>query len=299
MLGIVALLISAGAAAAQSATAPLDTLRAYALALVNQDRAQQGRAPMVATAPLTQAAQRHADDMAARRYLAHVGPDGETAYDRYTTAGGDRWQDVAENIGLCADCGPALGRDDVNRLHAGWMSSPPHRDQMLSPRLTQFGFGLASDADGKVYAVQMLAGPGDEEAATIVTPDQQVARFLVLVNRDRVRRGVRKIEPKASLIQAADRALAATDDPLHSADLVATIRRSLAARWHSVTMIVGLCAGCGTELADADIDSFYMRWMNNPEYQAKLMNPDFVAAGFAMRATENGRKVALSLFAAP
>jgi hypothetical protein len=77
------------------------------------------------------------------------------------------------------------------------------------------------------------------------------------------------------------------------------VRRVVGKRWRSLATIVGVCGGCGTQVTEADVDTFYTRWMNNPDYRKKLMNPDFSAAGFAMRAGEDGRKIALSLIGVP
>lgn len=276
------------------------TLGALALALVNEDRRAAGMAPLVGSAPLAEAAQQHAEDMAARGYLAHVSPTGNTAFDRYVAAGGDRWQAVAENIGLCGNCGPTPDADGLRRIHAGWIRSAAHRDNILARDLTQFGFGIAADDAGKVYAVEMFAGPSDEPSgAQRVAPGEEVARFFDLINRDRVRNGVRRVRPRASLNEAASRALAAASEPLHADDVLPAVRQAAGGKWRSIATIIGVCGGCGSDLTAADVDTFYARWMNNPDYRAKLMSPDFAAGGFAMRAGADGRKIALSLIGVP
>ncbi len=277
-----------------------DALGAFALSLANDSRQEAGLSPMHETRALMQAAQSHADDMAKRRYLAHVSPTGETAFDRYLDAGGNRWDAIAENIGLCGNCGPDLDYDDVRNIHMGWMSSASHRDNILSPALTQFGFGIALDEAGKAYAVEMFAGAaGEQPTVRAVEPGQEVDRFIVLLNRDRAQLGVRKVRSKASLNEAANRALVNVAEPLHADVLLQIVRRVVGKRWRSLATIVGVCGGCGTHVTEADVDTFYTRWMNNPDYRKKLMNPDFSAAGFAMRAGEDGRKIALSLIGVP
>jgi uncharacterized protein YkwD len=285
----------------RAADAPTaDALGAFALSLANDSRQEAGLSPMREARTLMQAAQSHADDMAKRRYLAHVSPTGETAFDRYLDAGGNRWDAIAENIGLCGNCGSDLDYDDIRKIHQGWMSSASHRDNILSPALTQFGFGIAQDDAGKAYAVEMFAGAaGEQPTVRAVKPGEEVERFFALINRDRAQRGVRKIRPKASLNEAANRALVNVAEPLHADVLLQIVRRVVGKRWRSLATIVGVCGGCGTQVTEADVDTFYTRWMNNPDYREKLMNPDFSAAGFAMRAGEDGRKIALSLIGAP
>ncbi|WP_051372761.1 MULTISPECIES: CAP domain-containing protein [unclassified Thermosynechococcus] len=48
----------------------------------------------------------------------------------------------------------------IERCHKGWMDSEGHRQNILRPEFTRFGFGIALNSVGdKVYAVQMFALP--------------------------------------------------------------------------------------------------------------------------------------------
>jgi hypothetical protein len=95
-----------------------------------------------------------------RNYFDHVSPEGKTVFDRYVAAGGSRWRLVAENIGRCATCKGAPRIADITRLQDGWMRSASHRENILSPGVTQFGFGMVATAGRGLYAVQSFAGPG-------------------------------------------------------------------------------------------------------------------------------------------
>ena len=156
-----ALLVFSSAETPRAAeTGELPGLRAQALELVNAARREHGREPLTLSDPLDQAAQDHAEDMLARAYYAHVSPEGEDARDRYLARGGDRGQLVAENIANCSPCAVVPGAEQVEEMHRRWMDSPPHRENILSAGITQFGFGIVAGAEGPLYAVQTFAGPG-------------------------------------------------------------------------------------------------------------------------------------------
>jgi uncharacterized protein YkwD len=112
----------------------LGRLRAALLAAVNAARHAAGRQPLAADPRLDAAAQAHAEDMLARSYYAHRGPDGSTPRERVEAAGYEA-STVAENIAA-----RHLGADEAI---AGWMASSEHRHNLLDPRFTDLGSGVA------------------------------------------------------------------------------------------------------------------------------------------------------------
>lgn len=114
--------------------ADLAAVRKEMLAAVNAARAAAGLAPVIADPRLDTAAQRHADDMLARRYYGHLTPEGLTPRDRIEDAGYLSSR-VAENI--------AEGEFSVAEVMDGWMKSEGHRENILDPRMTSLGVGLA------------------------------------------------------------------------------------------------------------------------------------------------------------
>src|SRR5690606_13531909 len=141
--------------------------------------------PLTLSDPLNAAAQAHAEDMLARGYYDHLSPEGEDVADRYRAAGGGEWRRVQENIATCSPCAGAPGAGLVARLHEGWMDSPGHRENILRPGITRFGFGIAAGRDGPLYAVQTFAGPGAQgtgaEAAPLA-PEEAAEAFAEAVN---------------------------------------------------------------------------------------------------------------------
>lgn len=117
----------------------LSRLRDTALKQINAARAAArscGGRPMKAARELSwnralaEAAERHSVDMAARRYFDHVSPDGKRVSQR-VTAQGYNWRAVGENL--------AGGDTTVNAVIAGWLASPEHCQNMMSPAYAEVG----------------------------------------------------------------------------------------------------------------------------------------------------------------
>ncbi len=123
----------------------VEAMRGALLALYNQARVQAGLAPLAPSVILQSAAQRHADDCAQRGYGSHSGSDGSTVRERVTRAGysgtivSENWvwaTSVAEAFDMWFNQEPDGG---------------PHRGNILSPRFTEVGFGVAASAGGYYF----------------------------------------------------------------------------------------------------------------------------------------------------
>ena len=110
---------------------------------VNIARAQPrlcGSERFAAAAPLTwneglaAAALVHSRDMAERDYFDHADPEGRSVGQRATTAG-YRWRRVGENI--------AAGHGDPAAVVAGWLASPGHCANIMSPEFAEMGAAFA------------------------------------------------------------------------------------------------------------------------------------------------------------
>ena len=126
----------------------------FALELANRDRTLNGLSTLVEDPLLSQAAQGHAEDMFKRDFFDHVSPDGKTPTDRYIAAGGETGagENIAYfwfNLGIHRTYGLA------EEFQKGWMYSDGHRENLLRPEYTHFGYGIYVDS-GKAYAVQMF-----------------------------------------------------------------------------------------------------------------------------------------------
>ncbi|BAU13057.1 hypothetical protein LEP3755_35930 [Leptolyngbya sp. NIES-3755] len=129
-------------------------LGSFALKLINRDRQINGLPILVEDPLLTESAQRHAEDMKARKYYDHVTPEGKTPSDRFIAVGGQGG--VGENIMLqSGNMGTTLTWGLVETFQKSWMYSDGHRANLLAPQYTRVGYGIVSDPmSGKIYAVQ-------------------------------------------------------------------------------------------------------------------------------------------------
>lgn len=108
---------------------------------LNAERVAHGLVPVIESAPLSRAAQGHADDMIARGYFAHVTPGGSTLLARVRATGylADRreWS-LGETIAWAQ-----VPLDTAGTLVRAWLASPAHRDVLLDPEFREVGVGVA------------------------------------------------------------------------------------------------------------------------------------------------------------
>lgn len=299
-----ALALSSWSPVAAQETGDLDRLRERALALVNEARGGEGMAELAPGENLDEAALAHAEDMARRDYYAHVSPEGETVAERFIDAGGDQWELVAENIARCTGCPVPPDVARVEELHEGWMNSPGHRANILGEGLSRFGFGIMTDGEGALYAVQTFAGPGvprgggEQGAGEPIEGSEAVRLALAEVNTARRKAGAPEMEASDTLTTAA-RALVPADlegfalDAL--GDAFAALPENDRARWASIASVAGACGGCGTEPTRGDPQSFASDWLAEGSYRDTLLDPQATLMGFVLRTDGAGRKVALAL----
>ncbi|MFE2178365.1 sigma-70 family RNA polymerase sigma factor [Kitasatospora sp. NPDC059462] len=117
--------------------------------LVNAERARRGCGPLHIDPKLHAAAQKHAEDMAARGYFDHVAPDGGRP-DTRLTAAGYRWSQWGENL----DRGPIAPAVVFSR----WMDGGIHQSNMLDCAFKDVGIGVATGPGGP-YWTQDLGTP--------------------------------------------------------------------------------------------------------------------------------------------
>ncbi len=103
--------------------------------LTNAQRAAAGCPPLAISPALMQAAAAHSQDMAARNYFSHIGPDNSTPSTRAVQSGFTPYTIIAENI--------AAGYATADAVVAGWMASPEHRGNILNCSLREIGVGYA------------------------------------------------------------------------------------------------------------------------------------------------------------
>lgn len=138
-----------------------EELVSYALELINRDREAQG----LGTVSLgsNTAAQKHAEERLANKYLSHWGLDGLKPYVRYTLAGGINYE--SEN-GFSTETIWIGGKDPSYRIdpkeileeaQKGLMASPGHRRNILNKWHKKVNLGIAYDAE-RLDLVQQFEG---------------------------------------------------------------------------------------------------------------------------------------------
>src|SRR3954451_1654119 len=146
----------AGAAVPLGAAAPAAAGAAIAC-LVGAQRAAHGLPAVRPAAPLALAARRHAADMVARGYFAHVSPTGGTVARRVRRAGyldAPCWA-LGEDLGWAP---PALAT--AQAVVAAWMASPSHRSVVLDADFREIGVAVAGRApvgDGATFVLELGA----------------------------------------------------------------------------------------------------------------------------------------------
>jgi uncharacterized protein YkwD len=160
VLLVVAFLPATGSARTPAKTGQVLQVQEALLAQINAFRAAHGLVQLRLSGSLAVAAGAHSAQMARLGFFSHNSANGQSFSQRiaqtYSARGFRSWT-VGENL---VWGGPDIGAARAFRL---WLSSPPHRANMLNPRWREVGLG----------AVHSTSAPGvyGGGAATIVTAD--------------------------------------------------------------------------------------------------------------------------------
>jgi uncharacterized protein YkwD len=124
-------------------SANLIALERQMVEAINAERQAHGLLPYQLDQQLRAVAQAHAQDLAQRGYMSHITLEGKTYLDRLQEAGlNPQW--YGENIQLSVRMANEAVRDGLAR----WMDDPLHRDNVLHPRHTHIGLGVAQTPEG-------------------------------------------------------------------------------------------------------------------------------------------------------
>ena len=115
-------------------------------------RRLEAASPLTLSLALTEAASRHARDMAKHGSFDHRGSDGSRPAERVSRAG-YRWRATGENI--------AAGQSNADAVVAAWLDSPGHCANIMGPEFTEMGvaFALSASGDPAIYWAQVFAAP--------------------------------------------------------------------------------------------------------------------------------------------
>ena len=115
--------------------------------LANAARSRAGLPPLKLDDALVQAARAHAGEMAAHRQLAHQFSGEPPLSKRVGAETGLQLERAGENVAFATS---------PEQAHEALMSSPPHRDNLLSRKFDVAGFGVVEEG-GRLYVAQDFA----------------------------------------------------------------------------------------------------------------------------------------------
>jgi len=140
------------------------------LELANADRLRAGLAPLKMEDGLVRAARVHASRMAAQDQLSHQFSGEPSLTDRISATSALHLDRAGENVAFAAN---------ADQAHVALMASPPHRDNLLSPKFNVAGIGAVRKGS-KLYVAQDF---GD----SIATVSLQKAEELVAESVEQLR----------------------------------------------------------------------------------------------------------------
>ena len=123
------------------------------IALTNTERTKAGDGDVTENQLLSLAAQNKANDMAAKSYFSHVGPDGKEPW-AWISEAGYRYRFAGENL--------AVRFDESSDVVNAWMASPSHRANIVKPVYTEIGIGVAQgmyEGAPATFVVQYFGTP--------------------------------------------------------------------------------------------------------------------------------------------
>lgn len=137
-------------------------LQSNIVSLVNQERVQNDSGVLIEDPQLDAAAQAKANDMAAKGYFSHTGPDGKTPW-QWIDGSGYQYQYAGENLAV-------RFVDSVDVVNA-WMASPTHHANIVKSVYTQTGVGIAEgtyEGQPATFVVQYFGTPAVAAAPAVV-----------------------------------------------------------------------------------------------------------------------------------
>jgi uncharacterized protein YkwD len=138
--------------------------------------------PLAIDPELSKIARARASDMAAKNYLAHAAPNGDTSASLLMQQD-EKWQGLlGENLAAqhYTKQGGVVVEDFARRFLEEWLKSPPHRDNMAFANYDHAGVGAAVNDDTVYVAILFstdlgLKPPATQGANTVTSWDSPAA----------------------------------------------------------------------------------------------------------------------------
>ncbi|MBU0668346.1 S-layer homology domain-containing protein [Patescibacteria group bacterium] len=162
----------------------LQTARTKMLNLINEERKAVGLPAVSIDDKLNTLAQNHSQDMMDRDFFAHVNPDGKTPEARRLEA--NIPMPVGENLAISPT---------VLYAHKGLMQSGIHRNNILDPKWTKVGIGIAINSSGSLLVTQEFSSDKYTENDLLTIEDN----ILAAINNKRSSLGLNFFQIESNL----------------------------------------------------------------------------------------------------
>lgn len=116
-----------------------DNLTTGLLVRLNQERTSRGLKSLTPNQALTNAALAKASNLLSEAYFDHTTRAGNTPWD-FIHRAGYRYRSAGENL--------AIDFTSATAIHAAWLASPTHRDNMLDPAFRDVGIAAITGQYG-------------------------------------------------------------------------------------------------------------------------------------------------------
>lgn len=231
--------------------------------LVNAKRAAHGIEPLAENQKLDMLATTKSRDMRDNGYFDHKSPTLGHAQDMMTAAG-IRWLAAGENI--------AAGQRTPEEVMNGWMNSPGHRRNILSPKFTEIGVGYVEGGPNGRYWTQMFLRQVKRK-----DPAECRRRVVELVNIERRKGGLPPLRENRDLSKLAtmksadmrDRDYVEHESPTYGG--VSDMMTTYGIDWQGA----GENIAAGQDTPEEVMDG----WMNSPGHRKNIMSPLFTEIG--------------------
>lgn len=128
-----------------------DELSEQLLRLINMERTLADLDSIEWDEGLAGVARGYACRMIEGRFFGHIDPQTKTGPNHRLTIAGYEFNVMGENL--------AVGQTTAVEVLDGWMASPSHRDNILSPEWTRIGIGVRTNENGILHWVLEFADP--------------------------------------------------------------------------------------------------------------------------------------------
>ncbi|WP_160937345.1 CAP domain-containing protein [Teichococcus coralli] len=130
-----------------------EALAAGAARMINEARAKEGVGKLQPSVALNTAAQALLPDpgsetisLGSSQQLRDAVPEDQR----------QRWRSLAVLAGACGGCGTQPTQADLRFFRQQWLNDPQHRQQLLDPVVTDIGFALQANGQGRKVALLVL-----------------------------------------------------------------------------------------------------------------------------------------------